>query len=319
MRLSPRRQAGPLGHRIGVSVRGIIDPGNCLVGLVLLVAGLGKARLRWWRSIVDFMCIRLFTASGRIELRRGGCHERNVEAVDMTEPVRVNLSAGGLTSYGFAVEAAIGDRPMRYLIGRRISGDTAVTCLFVVRPDKLAGTHVRIKEALTVRCCDVHTYIPTMKRPVRLAERYIFDCLPLTDVGYLDLMAWRYPRLGVEPVDIEIDMSWSRWRSAEHRCYLGPATTPGLTVTEAVDAATGVVVARAVARRREIFRRWEILELGEPGMAGLPRRIRVSRRSGGGWMEFHRHDAPVVLPDVEFEAEPGRLRRLLEHNLPAAA
>ncbi|HEX6468253.1 MAG TPA: hypothetical protein VF069_04090 [Streptosporangiaceae bacterium] len=237
----------------------------------------------------------------------------------LTEPILANLSAGGLTSYGFAVEAAIGDRPMRYLIGRRFSGDIAVTCLFVVRPDKLAGTHVWIKEDLKRRSCDVQTYVPTMKRPVCLVERYIFDCLPLTDVGYLDLMAWRYPGLGIEPADIEIDMSWSRWQAAEHRCYLGPATTPGLTVTESVDPASGVVVARAVARRREIVRRWEILELGQPDTVGLPRRIRVSRRAAGAWMEFHRHDEPVVLPDIDFEADPGRLRQLLERSLPAAA
>jgi hypothetical protein len=236
------------------------------------------------------------------------------------DPFRTNFGAGGLTSYGFAVEAAIGERPMRYLIGRRLAGATAVTGLFVLHPDKLAGTHVWITEDMTLRHCDVETYIPTMKRPVRLAERYIFDCLPLTDVGYLDLMAWRYPGLDSVPAEIDVDMSWSRWRAAAaSRCYLGPASAPGLTVTEIADSATGIVVGRAVARRREIFRRWEILEMGEPAMAGLPRRIRASRGENGAWMEFRRHGEPVVVPEDDFAAGPEHLRRTLERRLPAGA
>jgi hypothetical protein len=235
----------------------------------------------------------------------------------MTEPVRANLSAGDLTSYGFAVETAIGQRPMRFLIGRRFNGTTAVTGLFVLHPEKLAGTYVWIEEDLTRRRCDVRTHIPTMRESVRLVERYIFDCLPLTDVGYLDLMAWRYPGLGSTPEDIDIDMSWSRWPTAEPRCYLGPVTTPGLTVTEAADPRTGVVVARAVARRREIVRRWEILELGDPDMICLPKRIRVSRRPTVPWVEFHLTGEPVPVPEEEFETEPARLRKALERRLPA--
>ena len=228
-----------------------------------------------------------------------------------------NLSAGRLMSYGFAVEAAFGQHPMRYLIGRRFRGTTAVTGLFVLQPDNLAGTHVLINEDLVSRQCDVQTYIPTMKRSVRLMERYIFDCLPLTDVGYLDLMAWRYPGLGAMPEDLKVDMSWSRWPTALPRCYLGPATAPGLTVTEAAEPRTGIVVARVVARRGEIFRRWEILEMGDPDMAGLPKRIRVSRRHDGPWMEFHRTGTPVPIPEEDFEDTPGRLKNSLEHRLPA--
>ncbi|HEU5160909.1 MAG TPA: hypothetical protein VFU43_28185 [Streptosporangiaceae bacterium] len=240
-------------------------------------------------------------------------------ASPLIDSARANLSAGGLTSYGFVVEAAIGDRPMRYLIGRHFAGATAVTGLFVLRPDKLAGTYVWIEEDLNRRRCDVQTHIPTMKQPVRLVERYIFDCLPLTDVGYLDLMAWRYPGLDPVPADIDVDMTWSQWSTATSRCYLGPATTPGLTVTEAVDPAHGIVVARAVARRREICRRWEILEMGEPGMAGLPKRIRVSRREISAWMELQRRGEPMILADDDFADGPARLRRALEGRLHAAA
>jgi hypothetical protein len=240
-----------------------------------------------------------------------------VRDVRMMRPVIANLSAGRLKSFGFAVEAAFGQRPMRYLVGRRFHGTAAVTGLFVLFPENLAGTHVWISEDLARRRCDVQTYVPTMRKSVRLVERYIFDCLPLTDVGYLDLMAWRYPGLGSTPEDMEIDMSWSRWPSAQPSCYLGPATTPGLTVTEAADLATGVVVARVVARRSEIFRRWEVLEMGDPDIVGLPKRIRVSRRQTGPWMEFDRTDEPVPVPEEDFEAEPARLRAALERRLPA--
>ncbi|XRQ14299.1 hypothetical protein ACN3XK_26555, partial [Actinomadura welshii] len=230
---------------------------------------------------------------------------------------RANLGAGRLASYGFTVEAAFGHHPTRYLIGRRLRGSVAVTSLFVLSPENLDGTHVRIVEDLDARHCDVQTYVPTMKKAVRLVERYVFDCLPLTDVGYLDLMAWRYPRLGPPLDGAETDMSWSRWHSARHRRYPGPATTPGLTVTEAVDPDTGLVVARAVERRREVVRRWEILEMGEPDMVGLPRRVRATRRESGGWTEFHRVGRPVPVPDEEFEAAPGRLREALEGRLAA--
>ncbi|GAA2079542.1 hypothetical protein GCM10009780_15920 [Actinomadura alba] len=242
---------------------------------------------------------------------------RDPDQVNANWLAQANLSAGRLTSYGFAVEAAFGHHPSRYLIGRRFRGSAAVTGLFVLGPENLTGTHVWIAEDLASRQCDVQTYVPTMKRSVRLVERYIFDCLPLTDIGYLDLMAWRYPGLGSPVEGVEIDMSWSRWRSARHCRYPGPPTTPGLTVTEAADPRTGLVVARAVARRREVFRRWEILEMGESDMVGLPKRIRVSRRESGSWTELHRTGRPVPIPEEDFDASPGQLRDALEHRLPA--
>lgn len=227
----------------------------------------------------------------------------------------VNLSAGRLSSFGFAVEAPSARQCARYLIGRRIQGSVAITCLFVLRPEKLAGTYVWITEDLSAAFCDVQTYVPTMKKSVRLVERYLFDCLPLTDIGYLDLMAWRYPGLGMATDDIAVDLSWSRWPAAEPRCYLGPASTPGLTVTEAVDPATGIVVVRVVGRQREIFRRWEILEMGDRDVAGLPERIRVSRRETGSWTEYQRVGSPVPLPEEAFDGPPPRLKEALEAGL----
>ncbi|MGI5201871.1 hypothetical protein ACQEU6_09860 [Spirillospora sp. CA-108201] len=242
-----------------------------------------------------------------------------MEYARMARPARPNLSAGGLTSYGFAIEAAIGRRPMRYLIGRRFADQSAVTALFVLLPQILAGSHVWITENSAHGECEVETHIPTMKNSVRLVERYLFDCLPLTDIGYLDLMAWRYPRLGSTPENVEVDMSWSRWPGAEPRCYLGPVTTPGLTVTEAIDQETGMVVARAVERLREPFRRWEVVEMGGPEVGGLPRRVRASRTRTGGWTDFRRVGEPVPVPQEAFDAGPARLREALEHGLSGKA
>ncbi|WP_143227427.1 hypothetical protein [Actinomadura mexicana] len=242
-----------------------------------------------------------------------------MEHVRMTRPARPNLSAGGLTSYGFAIEAAIGRRPMRYLIGRRFVDHSAVTALFVLLPQILAGSHVWITENPARGECEVETHIPTMRNSVRLVERYLFDCLPLTDIGYLDLMAWRYPGLGADPENVAVDMSWSRWSAAEPRCYLGPVTTPGLTVTEAIDHETGMVVARAVERLREPFRRWEVVEMGRPDVGGLPERVRASRARTGGWTDFRRVGEPVPVPQEAFDAGPARLREALEDGLSGTA
>ncbi|MEU6038431.1 hypothetical protein ABZ801_23780 [Actinomadura sp. NPDC047616] len=228
---------------------------------------------------------------------------------------RPNLDAGPLTSFGFAVRASIGRRPMRYLIARRLRGGSAETALFVLAPVTLAGTWVRISEDPARRVCDVRTFVPTMPRSVRVVERQVLGCLPLTEIGYLDLMAWRYPRLGAAPEDRDTDMSWSAWPDARACCYLGPASTPGLTVTEATDPRTGLVVARSVERRREPVRRWEIAEPGRPDSGGLPRRVRVSLPPSGRTTEFHRAGDPVTVPEDAFDHDPADLRDHLERAL----
>lgn len=242
-----------------------------------------------------------------------------MENVRVTRPARPNLSAGRMTSFGFAIEAAIGQRPMRYLIGRRLLDDAAVTALFVLLPQNLAGTHVWISENSARGECQVETHIPTMRNSVRLVERYLFDCMPLTDIGYLDLMAWRYPGLGATPENVKVDMSWSQWSAAEPRCYLGPVTTPGLTVTEAIDHQTGMVVARVVERLREPFRRWEVVEMGRPEVGGLPKRVRASRMRTSGWTDFRRIGEPVPVPHEAFDAGPAQLREAIEYGLSRGA
>ncbi|MGH3373874.1 MAG: hypothetical protein ACRDP6_03950 [Actinoallomurus sp.] len=231
------------------------------------------------------------------------------------EPARANLSVGTRVSYAFAVEATIGQRSTRYLIGRRFGEHTAVTVLLVSHPANLAGTHVWITEDTAVGSCDVVTYVPTMKTPIHLVERHVLGCLPLTDIGYLDLMAWRYPGLGPSEEGHAADISWSRWDGAEARSYPGPACTPGLTVTEAIDSATRLVVARSVERLGAPVRRWEVLELGDPDAGSLPLRIQVSRPQTGHWTELRRTTEPVEIPEAEFDTGPVALSRTIEDAL----
>jgi hypothetical protein len=234
------------------------------------------------------------------------------------QPPRPNLSAGRYTSYAFSVEATLGQRSMRYLIGRRLSLHSAVTVLFVLSPANLAGTHVWITEDAAEGGCDVVTYVPTMKSPIHLVERHILGCLPLTDIGYLDLMAWRYPGLGAGQESHQADMSWSQWPAANARSYPGPASTPGLTVTEAIDPATGVVVARAIDRLNVPVRRWEVLELGHPETDSLPRRIQVSRPQTGHLTELRRTSEPVQIPEAGFDTTPAELSLTIEQALGTA-
>jgi hypothetical protein len=119
-----------------------------------------------------------------------------MEQMRVARPVRPNLWADRFTSYAFSVEASIGRNPMGYLLARWFDAERpvrALTVLFVVRPKVLFGTYVRISEGPAG--CEVQTYLPTMAQPVRVAEDLVFDTLPLTDVGYVDLMAWPHPAL----------------------------------------------------------------------------------------------------------------------------
>ncbi|RFU38781.1 hypothetical protein DZF91_25880 [Actinomadura logoneensis] len=192
----------------------------------------------------------------------------------------------------------------------------ALTFLFVLEPDQLAGTYVTIREDRVHADCQVWTYVPTMRRAVRIVERHVFGCLPLTQVGYLDLMAWRHPALGDVPEDREADVSWSGWPGARARCYLGPASSPGLTVTEAVDPGSGTVVARSVDRRGVPERRWQVLA---PGPPELPARIGVRRPDAGPATEFRRLGDPVEVPAEVFDEGPHALREAVGRRIPALA
>ncbi len=239
-------------------------------------------------------------------------------------PARANLSAGRLTAYGFSVEANIGHNPMRYLLARRFTagpgkGD-AVTALFVLRPDVLLGTYVWIVEDPAAGSCSVRTYLPTMKEPILVMERLHFDCLPLTEVGYLDLMAWPHPSLNRVGHETDPCLSVAHEvakpdRAARLRRYRGPASVPGLHVTDVIAEEHEMVVARVIHRDARQVRRWEIVELGAAFQDKLPRRIRVSRPETGHRTDFLRTSDAIPIPEAAFEGSPEELCEAIVRRL----
>ncbi|TKK91349.1 hypothetical protein FDA94_00645 [Herbidospora galbida] len=226
-------------------------------------------------------------------------------------PARANFRAGRLASYAFGVEAAIGNNPMRYLFARRFSAspERAVTAIFVIKPDVLFGTYVWMEEERDAGECRISTYLPTMRRPIQVVDRLAFDCLPLTDIGYVDLMAWPHPVL---------QLSGAGEPGTGTRVYRGPARLDALVVRECSVPGTGVVVDRVVEQRGEPIRRWEALELGGQAEDWLPRRVRVSRLDSGHWTDFTRSGPAVPLACEDFDDSPETLREAVENALAGA-
>ncbi|MGR6913111.1 hypothetical protein ACU635_02510 [[Actinomadura] parvosata] len=239
--------------------------------------------------------------------------------VRVAVPVRANLRAGRHASYGFCIEADLGHKPMRYLFGRRFAGGpgqgVAQTVLFVMEPAVLSGTYVWIVEDPFERTCRVQTYLPTMKKPIQVLDRLVFDCLPLTDVGYIDLMAWAHPALEPLVADGRQEAIAIRPRRTELKRYRGPAATPGLHVTETVTVNDGIVVARLVHRGAREIRRWEVVEFGDETEDYLPKRIKVSRPDSGHRSGFVRSTRAVPIPETAFDEAPGQLRETMERLL----
>ncbi|XRQ08685.1 hypothetical protein ACN3XK_71350 [Actinomadura welshii] len=248
-----------------------------------------------------------------------------MDEVRETRPARPNLDAGRLTSYAFGVQAAIGRNPMRYLVARRFDGAgpaSALTMLFVLQPEVLFGTYVRISERASGDC-EIDTYLPTMARPVRVAEARTFDCLPLTDVGYVDLMAWAHPALrplepgdGAGPPEAGPPEAGppDAGKTVTLR-YQGPPSVPALVVREEVDVELGTVVRRVLTLDGRPVRHWEIVERGAAGLETLPRRIRVARPQTGHETEFVRTGPPLPMPPTVFGADPERLRDWIGQRL----
>ncbi|GAA3119630.1 hypothetical protein GCM10010466_08100 [Planomonospora alba] len=236
--------------------------------------------------------------------------------VRVAGPARANFRAGRLASYAFSVEATIGQNPMRYVFARRFPAPSgrgsAVTALFVLKPDVLFGTYVWIEEDPDLPDCRIHTYLPTMKKPIQVVDRLVFDCLPLTDIGYVDLMAWPHPALrpaAPEPGMLRPPDAPAR---AVARCFSGPA---GLRVSELVVPRQGLVVARTIHHGDQEVRRWEVAEQGGPEEDWLPRRIRVARLQSGHRTEFVRTSPAVPVPHEAFGDEPALLRQAVEQRL----
>lgn len=221
------------------------------------------------------------------------------------EPIRPNLWADRLPSYAFLVEAAIGRNPMRYAMVRRFDEHhpgRARTVLFVLQPDVLFGTYVRIAEDSVAGTCSTHTYLPTMAEPMRVADVMLFDCLPLTDVGYIDLMAWPHPGRHSETAD-----------AGRGYRFGGHDDLPAIAVAERVEGR--VVVTRTVHHDGVLTRTWEITEHGSAADGGLPLGIRVARPRTGHVTDFRRTTAPLVVPGEVFELAPQPMREWLVERL----
>jgi hypothetical protein len=215
------------------------------------------------------------------------------------------LWVADLRSYAFGIRTAMGSTPMRYVVARRFDGQparAAVTVLFVIEPAVLLGTYVRIDEDVAVGTCAVHTYLPTMAKPLVVAGELVFDCLPLTDVGYLDLMAWLPPLLRAEDAS---DRGGPESSAPVDRTFrFDPEFGPSLWLHETLAAGPAVVVRRSFRRNGAEIRRWEVTEHGERGCEGLPRQIRVSRPLTGHQTDFTRSTAPTAVPPDLFDSDP---------------
>lgn len=224
-----------------------------------------------------------------------------------------NLWAEGLSSYAFGVHSAMGSKPMRYLLARRFAREpatAAVTMLFVIEPTVLFGTYVHIAEDIARQACVVHTCLPTMTRPLQVPDNLMFDCLPLTDVGYVDLMAWLPPALrpvagGPPAADAVPAVTPTSARSFR---FDGDPGRPPLWMHQEVDDTLGIIVRRTFWRAGVEIRRWEVTERGEPGHEALPRGIRVSRPQTGHETGFIRSTVATAVPSNLFDASPSAIR-----------
>jgi hypothetical protein len=234
-----------------------------------------------------------------------------------TEWVRANLSAGPLGSYAFRVEAKLGHRPMTYLFGRSIGladgMQQAVTVLLVIAPATLAGTRVTITERFGQEPPVVTTFLPTMREPKPIIGAYLFECLPLTDVGYLDMMAWLHPPAHDAPLDPAL--RWSSWHQEPRVSVRRSTGSDGFEVVETVSATHGVPVARSITLNGIETRRWEAGKLGDASHGYLPLSIRVSRPQTGHWTVFERSTEPRVISPEWLGADFESLRDAILREL----
>ncbi|MDO5751379.1 MAG: hypothetical protein Q4P78_09345, partial [Rothia sp. (in: high G+C Gram-positive bacteria)] len=82
---------------------------------------------------------------------------------------------------------------MSYRFARAFHTDVCLTVVNIDAPSTLAGTEVAITEhraAQQLVTPIITTFIPTMQEPKTITGRNVYECLPLTDIGYLDLMAY---------------------------------------------------------------------------------------------------------------------------------
>lgn len=235
-----------------------------------------------------------------------------------TEWARANLSAGPLGSYAFRIEATLGHRPMTYLFARSTgpagTSRHARTELLVIAPVNLARTRITISETYGQPVPEVTLFLPTMRAPKLITGSYLFDCLPLTDVGYVDLMAWLHPP--AQGIRTAPPPQWSSWHRKSGVSMHRSVAANGFEVVEAVSEEHGVPVARSIVLDGCETRRWEASDLGDAGHGYLPASIRVTRPHTGHWTVFERSSEPRPVPaewlDEDFDTLQKAILEVLE-------
>lgn len=185
-----------------------------------------------------------------------------------------NLAAGPLGSYTFEVQATIGHRLMRYTFARSTADGRSLTAARIEAPDTLRGTEVGIWEPQS-GLCRVTTFIPTMRSPKPIEGDHIFECLPLTDISYVDLMRQ------VASAGLTRRRSPDSGRTVEYRAGRR-------SVIENFSPAYTTPLARAVILDGREVRRWKVLSFGSPADHYMPERIEVSRADTSGPTVFVR-------------------------------
>ncbi|MEV0445130.1 hypothetical protein AB0I84_17520 [Streptomyces spectabilis] len=189
---------------------------------------------------------------------------------------------------------------MRYTFARAAVDHRFLTAVRIDAPQPLSRTVVAIWEDLTrPGGCRIHTFIPTMRAPKDIDRPQMFDCLPLTDISYLDLMRTICPSL--IPKTCAEATSDESTRAAS----LGASTeltyrAADVTVTEFLVDDQSTPVARLVHRNDALERTWRVLEFGSEADHGMPVRLRVDRADVKKPTVFER-----VTPVIALTRHPG--------------
>ncbi|WP_328349212.1 hypothetical protein OG800_48535 [Streptomyces sp. NBC_00445] len=213
---------------------------------------------------------------------------------------RANLDAGPLTAYAFNVSSSIGHRAMRYTFARAAAGHRFLTAVRIDAPQNLSRTEVAIWEDLTRPggCC-IRTFIPTMRAPRDIGRPQMFDCLPLTDISYLDLMRTISPSLLPKACAgaASEESAWATSLGASSQVVYRMAD---VAVTEFLVDDQSTPVARLVHRNDVFERSWQVVEFGSEADHGMPVRLRVGRAGVRKPTIFER-----VTPVIALARHPG--------------
>ncbi|MEO3850449.1 hypothetical protein ABGB09_22985 [Streptomyces sp. B8F3] len=215
---------------------------------------------------------------------------------------RANLDAGPLTAYAFGVSSLIGHRAMRYTFARAAVDHRFLTAVRIDAPQSLSGTEVAIWEDLTrPGGCRIRTFIPTMRAPKDIDRPQMFDCLPLTDISYLDLMRTICPSL-LPKTCAGVASDESEWVTSLGASDRVAYRTDEVSITEFLVDGRSTPVARQVHRKDVLERSWQVLEFGSEADHGVPVRIRVGRAGVRNPTIFERETAVMALarhPGIE--------------------